>query len=202
VPDASDEADYIAARTPAASVVLNASAGGSGGVNSSVAKALSAGRALTANSLAATIQPVIANGASTIVSLAPSAPAPSASPASQSAASSAFKIAPAKTARPGAASASAATVATTPLAVVTLSYGVACAGQTVAVCPLSGGVVSSTDSAGNVSSASSQLLLTLDTTGALTFGFQAPAAAKTYQVFTRLDNVATTFTFTVPDPGS
>jgi hypothetical protein len=99
-----------------------------------------------------------------------------------------------------AATASASNAATPPLAVVTLNYGVAWAGQTVAVSPLNGGVISSTDAAGNVYSDSSQLLLTLDSTGALTFGFQPPAAAKTYQVFTRLDTVPTTFTFTVPDP--
>lgn len=88
-------------------------------------------------------------------------------------------------------------------ATVTLNYSLDRAGDLVWVQALNGGEITATDDTGKVYRADNEaggLMLTINNAGAVAFTFQALAASDVYRVYTRLDNVATTLLFEVPDP--
>ena len=62
------------------------------------------------------------------------------------------------------------------------------------------GTLTADDGAGHTYDGSKGFFLTLDANAMATFNYQAPNASGTYQVLTRLENVATVLPFFVPDP--
>lgn len=95
----------------------------------------------------------------------------------------------------------AASASAPPVATVTLTYGVGCAGQEVSIQPLNGGTLTASDANGKICTAPADgFSIIVATDGTLTFNYQPPATTGTYQVLTRYDNVTTTLPFLVADP--
>ena len=87
-----------------------------------------------------------------------------------------------------------------PVATVVLTYNPSRAGELVWVQMLGAGTLTADDGAGHTYDGSQGFFLTLDVNAMATFRYQAPNVSGTYQVLTRIDNVATTLPFFVPDP--
>ncbi len=172
VPSQADIAAYNAARTPLASVVLG----------TSPTATLTGTSSAKAQTLAAinTVQPVATGGVFTQIDL------------------SAAAVSRPKKGRTSAANGTSGSPPA--LATVTLTYTADRAGDAIWVQPLEGGTVSVVDDTGKTIASNDGFLLEIGETGTTSFYFQAPAASSTYQVLTRLDNVATVLAFLVPDP--
>ena len=172
VPSQADLAAYNAARTPQATVVL--------GTPPTTSTTSSVNAQVTA--AINTVQPAATGGVFTQVDL---------------------RAAAVSRPRKGGTSGANGTSGTLPaLATVTLTYTVDRAGDAIWGQPLNGGTVSVVDGAGKTITSNNGFALEIGPAGTTSFCFQAPAASSTYQVLTRLDNVATVLAFLVPDPNS
>ena len=87
-----------------------------------------------------------------------------------------------------------------PVVAVVLTYDPSRAGEMVWVQMLGTGTLTADDGAGHTYDGSQGFFLTLDANAMATFNYQAPNVGGTYQVLTRLENVATVLPFLVPDP--